>query len=339
MSNKNTITLQLVDSYQHEIIDDNGRRRKVWPQFLQIPDTDTRYRKDENGVSFLERAVHSSQKGEGPGGVLMDIKEPIVLIKGKATYDKELSPHTHEFIQYNSHNESAPNRKLNAGKVAIFKILDLAKEKEIEGDIMLTEARVLAKFDRDHKFAYTNEQILSYAIAKGFDVENTTMASIRRDAMISAKKDPTGFDRDISDAQLKYEVYIRQSIEFDIIKLDGNKRWTWSSNGRIITGVPSGINEFDHIRDYCLTNPQGNIDLKEIVNRVDIVLREKTPRKNKTEEQRGLESFEMKNVMDPDLLASKKDDQIKKQMETGQKKKGNPNFGKKKTPSPDKNDF
>jgi len=209
--------------------------------------------KENNRNRALRYAVNQASpfEDEQDGNAII---EPIIFEDGMLHV-----PMTNPALQHFLHIHPMNGRlfeEVDTEKIAAVEI----EEFNIEVDALI-EARQL-----------TVEQLeVVYRVLYGKDPSMAATSEIRRDVIVAAKKDPTGFMNLIKDPMLKFNSRVRMYFDAKLLSLRNNDKEVWfntPSNKRKMLAVQFGEDPYEAVALY-LKSDEGLDALKFLDSQLD----------------------------------------------------------------------
>lgn len=176
------------------------------------------------------------------------IIEPVMFVDGFLTVPKN-NPVLQQFME------------LHPGHGKLF--IEVDPERDAEADILKIEKEVNA-ISEASKLTTEELDVIGRSLLRG-DVSRMTTASLRRDVMVEARRDPERFLEAMSDPDLQLSGLVRSHISNGYLSFRSKKRELWlnTKEKRRLVHIGHGEDPIEAAVKYCKT-PEGAEVMKSI---------------------------------------------------------------------------
>lgn len=178
------------------------------------------------------------------------IIEPVMFVDGFLTVPKN-NPVLQQFMS------------LHPGNGKLF--IEVDPERDAEADIVKIEEEISA-VSAASQLTVEELDVIGRSLLRG-DVSRMTTASLKRDIMVEARKDPERFMEAMNDPDLQLSGLVRSHISNGYLSFRNKKRELWlnTKEKRRLVNIDHGEDPIEASVKYCKT-PEGAETLKSIDN-------------------------------------------------------------------------
>ena len=175
-----------------------------------------------------------------------------IIFKNKELYVTYQKPNLAKYLDLH------PDNIANGGSEFYLEDNQKVAEVEIESEFAVVDAVAMV---RDKSI----DELIPVAMFLGIDI-NQKNIEIKRELLIKAKSNPTGFMQMFDNPVVKVRSTIMSAVDFQILKSD-NDGLRWFDTNGLIVSTPSGQDTIDVATRFCLSE-KGATVYEEIQNQL-----------------------------------------------------------------------